>query len=55
MLIEKPGEATTAVLAEMHLTEREFQHAVGYVAALGQKTTPSHNEVMFVAAIGIIG
>jgi hydroxyquinol 1,2-dioxygenase len=31
---------------ETKLTEREFQDAVGIVAALGQHTTASHNEVM---------
>jgi hydroxyquinol 1,2-dioxygenase len=31
---------------ETKLTEREFQDAVGFVAALGQHTTASHNEVM---------
>ena len=34
---------------EVHLTEREFQQAVSFIAALGQRTTPSHNEVMLVA------
>ena len=38
---------------ETRLTEREFQEAVGYVAALGQKTTASHNEVML--ACGSLG
>jgi len=30
---------------EISLTEREFHEAVRIVAAMGQKTTPSHNEV----------
>ena len=34
---------------EVKLTEREFQDAVDYVNAIGQKTTPSHNEAMLVA------
>ena len=35
-------------ILETRLTEREFQQAVGYVAALGQLTTASHNEVMLI-------
>src|SRR5580704_4250240 len=34
---------------EIRLTEREFGEAVRVVAALGQKTTASHNEVMLMA------
>jgi len=34
---------------EVRLTEAEFQDAVRIIAALGQKTTPSHNEVMLMA------
>jgi len=34
---------------ETKLTEREFQEAVGIIASLGQKTTPSHNEVVLMA------
>src|SRR5882724_4457829 len=34
---------------EVRLTEREFQEAVRIVAAMGQKTTPSHNEVVLMA------
>jgi protocatechuate 3,4-dioxygenase beta subunit len=34
---------------EVRLTEREFQEAAGIVAALGQKTTASHNEVVLMA------
>src|ERR1700723_1069961 len=30
---------------KISLTEREFQEAVRIVAPMGQKTTPSHNEV----------
>jgi len=37
-----------AFIREVHLTEREFQEAVGHIVALGQKTTPSHNEVMLI-------
>jgi protocatechuate 3,4-dioxygenase beta subunit len=41
-------------IRETRLTEREFQQAVGHVAALGQKTTASHNEVMLICgALGI--
>jgi hypothetical protein len=35
-----------AFVRETKLTEREFQDAVGIVAALGQHTTASHNEAM---------
>ena len=31
---------------EVRLSEREFQEAARIIAALGQKTTPSHNEVV---------
>jgi protocatechuate 3,4-dioxygenase beta subunit len=34
---------------EVRLSEREFQEAVRIVAAMGQKTTPSHNEVVLMA------
>jgi protocatechuate 3,4-dioxygenase beta subunit len=34
---------------EVRLTEREFGEAVRIIAALGQKTTASHNEVMLMA------
>ena len=34
---------------EVRLSEREFQEAARIVAALGQKTTPSHNEVVLMA------
>ena len=34
---------------EVHLTEEEFQQACAYVAALGQRTTPSHNEVVLMS------
>jgi catechol 1,2-dioxygenase len=36
-------------IREVRLTEREFQEAVGHVIALGQHTTPSHNEVMLIS------
>src|SRR2546428_13895695 len=39
---------------EVRLTEREFQDAIGFINAIGQKTTPSHNETMLVAgALGV--
>jgi catechol 1,2-dioxygenase len=39
---------------EVRLTEREFQEAVGLINAIGQKTTPSHNEAMLIAgALGV--
>ena len=34
---------------EVRLTEREFQQAARIVAAMGQKTTASHNEVVLMA------
>src|ERR1700704_1120043 len=34
---------------EVRLSEREFQDAARIIAALGQKTTPSHNEVVLMA------
>jgi catechol 1,2-dioxygenase len=34
---------------EVRLTEREFQDAVMIIAAMGQKTTASHNEVVLMA------
>jgi hydroxyquinol 1,2-dioxygenase len=42
-----------AFAREVRLSEQEFQQAVGYLVALGQKTTPSHNEV--VLAAGSVG
>ena len=36
-------------MREVRLTERELQEAVRIVVAMGQKTTPSHNEVMLMA------
>ena len=39
---------------EVRLTEREFQQAAGIIAAMGQKTTASHNEVVLMAgSLGI--
>src|SRR5512141_3407137 len=34
---------------EVRLTEREFQQAVAIIAAMGQRTTASHNEVVLMA------
>src|SRR3954469_25374062 len=34
---------------EARLTEAEFQQACGWIAKLGQLTTPSHNEVVLTA------
>ncbi len=34
---------------EVRLTEREFQEAVRLIVAMGQRTTPSHNEVVLMA------
>jgi catechol 1,2-dioxygenase len=39
---------------EVRLTEKEFQEAIGLINAIGQKTTPSHNEAMLLAgALGV--
>src|ERR687891_1889424 len=43
-----------AFIREVKLTEKEFQDAIGYINAIGQKTTPSHNEAMLMAgALGV--
>ena len=43
-----------AFVRETRLTEREFQEAIGCINAIGQKTTPSHNEAMLLAgALGV--
>jgi protocatechuate 3,4-dioxygenase beta subunit len=43
-----------AFVRETRLTEREFQEAIAYLNAIGQKTTPSHNEAMLMAgALGV--
>jgi catechol 1,2-dioxygenase len=43
-----------AFVREVRLTQAEFQAAIGYVNAIGQKTTPSHNEAMLLAgALGV--
>jgi catechol 1,2-dioxygenase len=38
-----------AFLREVKLTEKEFDAAINYIAALGQLTTPSHNEARLMA------
>ena len=38
-----------AFAREVKLTEREFQASIGYLNAIGQRTTPSHNEAMLMA------
>ena len=43
-----------AFVREVRLTEKEFQEAIALINAIGQKTTPSHNEAMLVAgALGV--
>lgn len=43
-----------AFVRETRLTEREFQAAIALVNAIGQRTTPSHNEAMLMAgALGV--
>jgi catechol 1,2-dioxygenase len=36
-------------IRDVHLTEREFQEATRLIVALGQKSTPSHNEAVLMA------
>src|SRR3954454_5094123 len=36
-------------IREVRLTEREFQEATRLIAAMGQRTTDSHNEVVLMA------
>ncbi|MEA3192269.1 MAG: hydroxyquinol 1,2-dioxygenase [Betaproteobacteria bacterium] len=38
-----------AFVRETKLTEKEFQDAIGTINAIGQKTTPSHNEAMLLS------
>jgi len=39
---------------ETRMTEKEFQEAIGYLNAIGQRTTPSHNEAMLLSgALGV--
>jgi hydroxyquinol 1,2-dioxygenase len=38
-----------AFVREVRLTEKEFDRAINYVAALGQRTTESHNETRLMA------
>jgi catechol 1,2-dioxygenase len=38
-----------AFVREVKLTEKEFQAAIGLVNAIGQRTTPSHNEAMLLS------
>ncbi|HSD54101.1 MAG TPA: dioxygenase [Burkholderiales bacterium] len=41
-------------IREVRLTEREFQEAIALVNAVGQRTTPSHNEAMLMSgALGV--
>ena len=43
-----------AFVREVRLTEPEFQAAIALVNAIGQKTTPSHNEAMLMSgALGV--
>jgi catechol 1,2-dioxygenase len=43
-----------AFVREVRLSEAEFQAAIGHINAIGQKTTPSHNEAMLMAgALGV--
>ena len=41
-------------IREVKMTEKEFQATIGYLNAIGQKTSPSHNEAMLIAgALGV--
>ena len=43
-----------AFIREVRLTEKEFQQAIGHLNAIGQHSTPSHNEAMLLAgALGV--
>lgn len=43
-----------AFVRETRMTEKEFQDAIGFINAIGQKTTASHNEAMLLAgALGV--
>jgi len=43
-----------AFVRETRLTEKEFQEAIGTINAIGQQTTPSHNEAMLLSgALGV--
>src|SRR5437660_9290305 len=43
-----------ALIREVKLTEHEFQEAIGTLNAIGQNTTPSHNEAMLMTgALGV--
>jgi hydroxyquinol 1,2-dioxygenase len=43
-----------AFVREVRLTEPEFQAAIGFVNAIGQKTSASHNEAMLISgALGV--
>ena len=43
-----------AFVRETRMTEQEFQAAIGHINAIGQHTTPSHNEAMLLAgALGV--
>jgi protocatechuate 3,4-dioxygenase beta subunit len=53
-IIESLVRHLHAFVREVRLTEKEFDLALGYVAALGQLTTESHNEVRLMAgSLGI--
>ena len=38
-----------AFARDVHLTEEEFEKAIQYVIALGQKTTDTHNEAVLMS------
>ncbi len=38
-----------AFARDVHLTEEEFEKAIGFVTALGQKTTDTHNETVLMS------
>jgi catechol 1,2-dioxygenase len=43
-----------AFVREVRLTEKEFQQAIGHLNAIGQHSTPSHNEAMLLSgALGV--
>lgn len=54
VLLEALVRHLHAFVRETRLTEREFQQAIALLNAIGQRTTPSHNEAMLIAgALGV--
>src|SRR4051812_30333047 len=53
-ILGAPVKHLHSFVREVRLTEPEFQAAIAFVNAIGQKTTPSHNEAMLLSgALGV--